>query len=624
MISPGLAARVAVWGLTLGLACAVRADEPAGTTRPAVAATPRLSDVSYYLPMRDGVRLALSLWFPGGEPPAEPAPTLLVQTRYGRAAVFAEGEAGGGYRPYVEAGYVVAVVDTRGSTSSFGPREVDIGPDEVADMDEIIAHLAARPWSDGQVFVTGVSYMADTADVATSRAAPALKGGVIREADFDVWAHVFFPGGVKNEWFLQTWGEATRRMDLGLAPDPEQELDCRARAADCAPLFPTLQAVDGDDGFDLLRQALSGRRRWTPETYRDTEFRDDVAANRYPLFASSPAAHLAGIRKRALPVQYWGSWMDAGTAEAALARFRSAPEVPMEVWITANNHPNSVRADPFFPDDRAPRPSLEAQRAKMLDFLARVGGGARIERRIHYYVLGAGEFRSTDTWPPADARLTRFGLAPGRRLVSDAGSPADADASVERYAVDFAASSGTRTRWSTQFGTDPDYRDRRDADRRLLTFDTAPFESDMEIVGTPVVTLDLASRSRDPVVHAYLEDVAPDGTVTYLVEGALRLLHRRLADAADLPYDPGPAPHSFRRADALPMDPGEFARAEFALFPVAARIARGHRLRLALAGADADTFLRYPHGEPEEFLVRTGGTDPGGLTVPMRPWRTHR
>src|SRR5690606_5920385 len=43
------------------------------------------SDRSYYLEMRDGVRLALSLYFPGGETPAEPAPVILIQTRYGRA-----------------------------------------------------------------------------------------------------------------------------------------------------------------------------------------------------------------------------------------------------------------------------------------------------------------------------------------------------------------------------------------------------------------------------------------------------------------------------------------------------------------------------------------------------------
>ena len=49
---------------------------------PSVSASPKpenWSDRSYYLPMRDGVRLALSLYFPGGVEPSTPRPVLLMQ-----------------------------------------------------------------------------------------------------------------------------------------------------------------------------------------------------------------------------------------------------------------------------------------------------------------------------------------------------------------------------------------------------------------------------------------------------------------------------------------------------------------------------------------------------------------
>ena len=47
-----------------------------------------------------------------------------------------------------------------------------------------------------------------------------------------------------------------------------------------------------------------------------------------------------------------------------------------------------------------------------------------------------------------------------------------------------------------------------------------------------------------------------DGRVTYLTEGILRLVHR-VSDDTDLPYQhPGP-PRTFRRADAVPLTPGE-------------------------------------------------------------------
>lgn len=572
------------------------------------------SDKSYYLAMRDGVRIAVSLYFPGGKPPERPAPVVLYQTRYGRATHFADQDTGDPDR-WRAAGYVVAVIDTRGSTASFGPRDVDIGPDEVRDMDEVIAHLAQQPWSNGQVIAAGVSYMADTADWATSRPAAALIAALPRQTDFDAWAHLFAPGGVWNDDFLNLWGGYTREIDLG-RDGREGGLDCRVRVADCPKLFPVLQPVDGDDDYRLLREALGGRNRWGPETYAKTEFRDDPGLNGRTLLESSPVSALAEIRRERKPVQYWGSWLDAGTAEAALARYRSAPEVPMEVWITANNHGHTVGADPFFPNDKSAFPSPDAQFETNRAFVERVRRGEAIQRRINYYVMGARAFRSTAVWPPADAGSRFLAIGPNRSL----GRPPRRQGQ-DRYAVDFTASTGKATRWSTQFGTPPDYPDRRHEDRKLLVYDSAPWNADTELVGTPVVTLHMAAQTRDPAIFAYLETVAPDGRVTYLAEGMLRAVHRKPADRASLPYDQGPAAHSFRRQDALPVRPGEVMEVKFALFPVAALVPKGHRLRLAIGGADAGQFRRYSEGKPEVFTVRYGGRSLSGLEITTRPWR---
>ncbi len=585
---------------------------PASIAMPTVAA-PR-SDRSYYLPMRDGVRLAVSLYYPHGETPSREAPTLLVQTRYGRASMFADTAAG--YQAMRDAGFVVAVIDTRGSTASFGPRDVDIGPNEVRDMDEVIAHLASQPWSNGEVFATGVSYMADTADIATSRPAPALKGAVIREADFDVYLDLFYPGGVANDYFMHAWGSYTLAMDLGRSADGR--VDCRARAADCARLWPTLQAVDSDPDYRLLREALTGRRRWAVDTYAAAEFRDDTGTNGYSLLSSSPASHLDGVRRQNKPVQYWGSWMDGGTAEGALARYRSAPQVPMELWITANNHPGNVGADPFFPRDRRPRPTLASQHEIVLGFLDRVRHDVPIRRRIHYYVLGTGQFHETNVWPPRGTAATWFTLGSDHRLVAGSTIPTVRD----RYIVDFSAGSGKATRWTTQFDTDPAYGDRREEDKKLLTYDSAPFTHGVELASTPVVSLHIAAETHDPAVVVYLEDVAPDGRVTYLTEGEFRLVNRRAAVMANLPYDQGPAAHTFRRADAEAVTPGRIMSVEFPLFPVAARISANHRLRLAIAGGDADTFRRYSQGKGDVFTIESAPGATSGVRLDLRPWRS--
>ncbi|MFV3126929.1 CocE/NonD family hydrolase [Niveispirillum sp. KHB5.9] len=569
------------------------------------------SDQSYYLSMRDGVRLALSLYYPDGTPPAGKAPVLLVQTRYGRAGVYLSNPDYGRWR---KAGYVVAIIDTRGSTASFGSRLVDIGPDEQADMAEIIAHLATRPWSSGEVFTHGVSYMADTADWSTASPAPALKGAMPRQTDFDAYLHLFMPGGVSNDWFLSEWGGFTQRIDTGRAG--REDWDCVADLADCPKLFPALQPVDGDDGYRLMRQAVTGRERWAPGDYMDAPFRDDPGRNGHSLFNSSPASALDAIRQQRKPVQYWGSWVDGGTAEAALARYRSAPDVPMEVWITANSHQHDVGADPFLPERREPLPDMEMQFAQNLAFTEKVRQGGKPDRMIHYYVMGTGRFRDTDIWPPAGTRETNFHLAPGGAL-----SATPAPSGSIAHKVDFTATTGDATRWSTQFGTPPAYPDRRAEGEKLLSFNSPPFEADMELAGTPSVTLHVASATADPAFFAYLEDVAPDGRVTYLTEGMLRAVHRKPADPASLPYDQGSAPHSFRRADALQVIPGEAMEVRFALFPTAALIKRGHRLRLSIAGGDAKIFRRYSEGKEEVFTVQTGPANASRVTVDLRPWR---
>jgi hypothetical protein len=114
--------------------------------------------------------------------------------------------------------------------------------------------------------------------------------------------------------------------------------------------------------------------------------------------------------------------------------------------------------------------------------------------------------------------------------------------------------------------------------------------------------------------------VAPDGRVTYLSEGMLRAIMRAPAEAARLPYDQGDAAHSYARADALPVTPGEVMQLRFALFPTAARIQRGHRLRLAIAGADAAVFRRYSEGGDDVFTIRHGGATASSITIEMRPW----
>src|SRR5262249_42270813 len=143
---------------------------------------------------------------------------------------------------------------------------------------------------------------------------------------------------------------------------------------------------------------------------------------------------------------------------------------------------------------------------------------------------------------------------------------------------------GTFDRWFSQRNQPIYYGDRRLAPGRRLAFDGAPMARDTELVGAPEVCLSMSTDQSDGIVIAYLEDVAPNGRVTYLTEGLLRLVQRKSGEGAC------GTTRTFNKADAEAVVPGESMRFAIALYPTAALVAKGHHLRLSLAGSDAGIF----------------------------------
>ncbi|KAF2421121.1 CocE/NonD hydrolase [Tothia fuscella] len=564
------------------------------------------SDLSYYLSMRDGVRLTLYIYFPNHKPPSAPSPTILVQTRYGKAgARHVKSDNSRSLTHWLRAGYTAAIVDVHGTTASFGARDCELGIRQQEDMDEIIEHLTDLPWCNGKIIATGTSYTANTADLATSRPKAALVAAIPRATDFDWW-EAFWPGGIANDSLLKGWAELVSEMDFGrlkvksnsALEGEEKILDGRKRIGDIADLFPLIQPVDEDTDHKLVLEALQTREvhhcHWKADDYSDISFGDDRTVSGHSFFDASAAAHMDNIR------------------DESINRFRSAPNVPSIIIITGNDHGGGVRTDPFFPDERDPLPSVEEQWRMQVEFADAVMNDQVPSRVIKYYVLGVGVFRETTVWPPLGLENTNFNLNHRGRLTRDV-----AFEGKDSYNVDFTATTGKHNRWY-QF-TRANYGVRRIPDQKLLTYNSPPFNEAMELVGWPVLTLQMSTTTNDPSIFAYLEDVSPDGTVTYITEGQLRAINRKIANVEALPYDPGPAPHSFLRGDAMPVVPGEKFSLTFKMYAIAALIRQGHRVRLAIGGADCDTFRRLGEG-PERFEVFRGENEGSTLDLPLRKW----
>ena len=128
-----------------------------------------------WIPMKDGVRLAVRLYMPDGAKAGEKFPAVLEYHPYRKD----DGTATGDYSRFAyfaRRGYVGARVDIRGFGSSEGvPTNREYSEQEQLDGLEIISWLAHQPWSNGNVGMMGISWSGFNSLQMAMRHPPELK-----------------------------------------------------------------------------------------------------------------------------------------------------------------------------------------------------------------------------------------------------------------------------------------------------------------------------------------------------------------------------------------------------------------------------------------------------------------
>jgi putative CocE/NonD family hydrolase len=562
---------------------------------------------SHYISAQDGTRLALDVHLPAGRTSSDRHPVLLVLTRYLRSTINPEtGEPNPPLNPldnhFLANGYAIIKVDARGSGASFGTRPAEYGPDEVRDAYDVVEWVVNQGWSDGNVGAFGTSYTGTTAELLAAVNHPAVKAVIPGWSDFDGYASPIRPYGLLASTFISTWGQLVGWMDSG---DPQ--------------LGAVINPVGGDVEGALLKQAWKDHER-NPDVYlvsKNNEYRDDFVGEGVTWAEIGPLHYKAEIERSGVPMLVPVSWMDAGTADGALQRFMHFSN-SQKLVIFAGTHGGGGHASPYTvsTEPLPHRPGTDEQfdlRLKFFDHhLKGADNGVSDWPPVRFFNLGEEAFHESEVWPPAGSSEMTLHFSKGGGL-TEAG---DVIAGTDRYSVDRGVGTGEGNRWMAQMGRPIVNLDDRGAmDERMLTYTTEPFPEGLQITGYPVVSLRMTSDREDGMVLAYLEDVAPDGRSRYLTEGGLRLIHRKTVPN---PYfETGRPYHSYTRADSAPMNPGELAEVSFQLWPISALIAPGHRLRLAIAGADAAVFDQLPEEGDINLTVQSGGDDGSTLMVPV-------
>lgn len=563
----------------------------------------RYDSKSFYVPMEDGVRLAVDVYFPEDFDKAVKYPAVMELTRYWRGMVVpGTKKVREVLSPIDKAmlanGYVIVRVDVRGSGASFGLRMEEYGPDEVRDGYALVDWVSKQPWSDGNVGAKGISYTGTTAELLASSNHPALKAVIPGWSDFDLYASPGRPYGMFPSGFLKIWGKMVGMMD---------NHDGRILGGNIRPV----------EGFESdLSGALKAHAN-NPDVYemvRQAEFVDSVVGDSAPMNECTSLHWKDEIEKSNVPMLVFASWLDAGTADGALIRLQNYSN-PQKVVILASNHGGQFHASPFVVSRKTVPsvPSVAEQIQMRLDFLDHYLKGAKNEvpswPAIRYFNLNEEKMQEAATWPIPGTKKTTFYLR-GKGALSKL--KPDEDTAKDDYRVDFGASTGFKNRWMTQMGEPVLNLDNRArSEKRLLTYTSEPFKSDTQMTGSIIAKLHLASTHKDGSVLVYVSlidsaEQTPEGKQPksrYLTEGGIRLIHRKEKKDPDFR---GTAPfHSFRENDAMEMVPGKTEEVNIRLLPTSVLIKKGQRLRISIAGHDDSIFERIPtEGEPVLTIQR--------------------
>lgn len=523
---------------------------------------------SLYVTMRDGVKIAVDVVLPAGLAQGARIPAIIEQTRYWRAG---KGKGPNSYqRFFASYGYAVVWVDVRGTGASTGSWLMPWSRDEIKDGGEIVDWIIHQPWSNGKVGAMGNSYSGNAALFVTVPNHPALKAVIPRHYEFDEYTDVPFPGGILNDRMVKLWNEGNQQLDLN----------------------PGVRPVDADKDGSAVSEAIKSHAK-NIDIYgagQHVTYRDDKPFNSFSIDDFSVHSFRREIESSGAAINSWGGWLDAGTADAVIKSFMSLKN-PQRALVGAWNHGGSQNASPYLsPASEGVRRQLEWLR--FFDYYLK-GVDTNVmprERTLLYYTMGEEKWKETTQWPVAGSQPVRWYMTQDHTLSQTAPTAATG---ADNYTVDFEATTGEKNRWLTQLGGPVVYPDRAAEDRRLLVYTSGPLAEDTEITGYPVINLYVASTATDGAFFAYLEDVDESGKVTYLTEGELRAIHRKVS-TEPAPYRLGVPSHSFKRKDAMPLVPGKVAEIKFGLLPTSVLIRKGHRIRVAIAGHDKSVFARIP------------------------------
>jgi uncharacterized protein len=530
--------------------------------------------------VRDGVKIGVRIYRPEGD---GPFPALFAASPYRydnndlpATPVFLWRETGP-IEWYIEQGYAYVHMDVRGIGFSEGEYRF-LDRKEQNDLYDVIEWVGTQPWSNGKVGGIGESYYCMTQWFMGIQSPPHLACLGAYDGLNDPYRFMGYPGGIEGN-FLSYWFNSSVRV-------------------------PNLYPTNGDHPRPLPHDVFFDVQQ---HPFYDDWWKERCAVEQ--------------LEKIKVPLFSIGVWakMDLHCA-GNIVGYQKA-QGPKKLFISSTATPFSAQRDFSL---------IEFHQKYLLPFYDRYlkGKATSHESRpnVEYTVRNTGAVKSSDVWPPANAKPTSFYLGKG---------PTESVTSLNDGALVPAApssSGGTSYSYphpSWALGVVALGPQGPDPVRGVLTFTSQPLQQDIEIAGNPKLVVYASSTQPEIDVIVKLSEQfaqSPDQRGKGLQPGSfivtkgwLRGSHQerhpeRNTDAA--PY--------YTHARATPLTPGKIYKLEIALQPIAYRFKAGNRIRVEIANGDSPvTDALFSHiYRPDKMGTDTIHHDaehPSQIILPVMP-----
>ncbi len=516
-------------------------------------------DVDEQVSLRDGEHLLVDVYRPttrGSYPvliAASPYPRQIQDLGAPTAIIEA-----GNSEFFVSRGYVHVIANLRGTGGSTGVWGM-ADEQERRDLYDLVEWAAAQSWSDGNVGMLGISYFAIAQIGAAATRPPHLKAIFPFEVSSDLYEAAYHYG-LFSASFITPW------LTMIGVTSPKTDAFWRGHVANTARRVLNQPAVHHKVG-NINGESARGVLQLIMKAPYDADPWDD-------LWRAVGADHqirdafwderdaLTRLDDVDIPIYLGCDW----------------DNVPMHLpgtfstWKALEHNPKVRMA--LLPSGGTTWPweSMHVEALAWFDQHLKGRDTGVIEGpAVRYWLAGAGQWRTSDVWPP-EAEYRQLTLGADGVLSS---SPED----------------GSRDLLCLGTGLVRPNRAHKSDPPAVLWWESAPLDADLDVVGEIELQLTATATAADTAWIVMVRDLAPDGSASPVTAGWLRASLRKVDETASRT---GAPVLPCREPEAVPI--GKPVDYRIPLVTNARRFAAGHRIQLMVTSDD----------QPEEVPVMLG------------------